>query len=161
MTQHLAQFNIARIKYPLDDPRMKEFADNVERINGLAETIEGFVWRLQDESGHAMNMRVYDDPRVMPNLTLWEDVAALERFVWQTLHKRFYSRRGEWFEHIDTPLVMWFVPQGHWPSLAEGVARLDRLMAQGPDDEAFGWDRIPAAQLWKAARCGAKTEYAA
>ena len=161
MTQHLAQFNIARIKYPLDDPRMKEFADNVERINGLAETIEGFVWRLQDESGHAMNMRVYDDPRVMPNLTLWEDVAALERFVWQTLHKRFYSRRGEWFEHIDTPLVMWFVPQGHRPSLAEGVARLDRLMAHGPDDEAFGWDRIPAAQLWKVARCGAKTEHAA
>jgi hypothetical protein len=161
MTQHLAQFNIARIKYPLDDPRMKEFADNVERVNGLAETIEGFVWRLQDESGHAMNMRVYDDPCILPNLTLWENVEALERFVWQTLHKRFYSRRGEWFEHIDTPLVMWFVPHGHRPSLAEGVARLERLKAQGPDDEAFGWDRIPAAQLWKTARCGAQTGHAA
>ena len=71
-TRHLAQFNIARIKYPLDDPRMAEFVDNVARVNGLAETIEGFVWRLQDDSGNAMNMRVYDDPRVLPNLTLWE-----------------------------------------------------------------------------------------
>src|SRR5579884_2056779 len=56
---HLAQFNIARIRYPLDDPRMAEFVDNVHRINGLAEQIEGFIWRLQDESGHAMNMIVY------------------------------------------------------------------------------------------------------
>ncbi len=31
----------------------------------------GFVWRLQDDSGNAMNMKVYDDPRVLPNLTLW------------------------------------------------------------------------------------------
>ena len=59
MTQsarHLAQFNIARIRYPLDDPRMAEFVDNVARVNALAETIEGFVWRLQDDSGNAMNM---------------------------------------------------------------------------------------------------------
>ena len=28
--RHLAQFNIARITYPLDDPRMREFVDNVD-----------------------------------------------------------------------------------------------------------------------------------
>ena len=38
--RHLAQFNIARIRYPLDDPRMAEFVDNVERVNALAEKIE-------------------------------------------------------------------------------------------------------------------------
>jgi len=43
---HLAQFNIARIRYPLDDPRMREFVENVERVNGLADQVEGFVWRL-------------------------------------------------------------------------------------------------------------------
>src|SRR5690242_4771256 len=32
---HLAQFNIARIRYRLDDPRMREFVDNVARVNGL------------------------------------------------------------------------------------------------------------------------------
>ncbi|MFZ0670378.1 MAG: DUF3291 domain-containing protein, partial [Pseudolabrys sp.] len=54
---HLAQFNIARILYPLDDPRMREFVENVDRVNGLADKIPGFVWRLQDERGHAMNIR--------------------------------------------------------------------------------------------------------
>ncbi len=154
---HLAQFNIARIKYPLDDPRMAEFVDNVARVNGLAEAIEGFVWRLQDASGHAMNMPVYDDPRMLPNLTLWQNVEALERFVWKTVHSRFYGRRAEWFEHIETPLVLWFVPAGHRPSMAEGVERLEYLKAHGPSEYAFGWDRIPAAQLWKTARGGAPT----
>ena len=40
-----------------------------------------------------MNIRVYDDPRSCPNLTVWRDVEALERFVWQTVHKRIYSRK--------------------------------------------------------------------
>ncbi|MBI4366902.1 MAG: DUF3291 domain-containing protein [Deltaproteobacteria bacterium] len=164
MTQrphHLAQFNIARIRYPLDDPRMAEFVGNVARVNGLAETIKGFVWRLQDASGHAMNMKVYDDPRILPNLTLWENIEALERFVWQTVHRRFYGRREEWFERIETPLVLWFVPSDHRPTMAEGVERLEHLKSHGPSDFAFGWDRIPAAQLWKTARCGAPSEHAA
>jgi len=159
--QHLAQFNIARICYPLDDPRMAEFVDNVARVNALAEAIEGFVWRLQDASGNAMNMKVYDDSRILPNLTLWENVEALERFVWQTLHRRFYGRRAEWFERIETPLVMWFVPAGHRPTMAEGVERLEHLKVHGSNDYAFGWDRLPAAQLWKTARYGAPSENAA
>lgn len=158
---HLAQFNIARAKYPLDDPRMAEFVDNVARVNGLAEKVEGFVWRLQDESGNAMGITAYDDPRILPNLTVWESVEALERFVFKTVHSRFYGRREEWFEPMDTPLVLWHVPQGHRPSIAEGVERLDYLREHGPSDYAFGWAHIPAAQHWKTARCGASAEHAA
>jgi hypothetical protein len=151
--RHLAQFNVARIRYPLDDPRMAEFVDNVALVNGLAEQIDGFIWRLQDHSGNAMGMTVYDDPRMLPNLTVWRDVEALERFVWQTLHRRFYGRRQQWFEPIETPLVMWWVPEGHRPTLAEGVARLDHLRMHGPSDQAFGWAELSTARRWKTARC--------
>jgi hypothetical protein len=160
-TRHLAQFNIARIRYPLDDPRMREFVANVERINGLAEKIEGFVWRLQDESGHAMNIRVYDDPTLLPNLTLWQNAEALERFVWQTLHGRFYRRREDWFIPLDTPLVMWWVPEGHRPSMAEGVERLDHLKAHGSSVYAFGWESLPGARLWRAHQATKINEQAA
>ena len=160
-TRHLAQFNIARIRYPLDDPRMAEFSGNVARINALAEQIKGFVWRLQDSSGNAMGMRVYDDPRILPNLTVWENVEALERFVFRTAHGRFYGRREEWFERIETPLVLWWVAPGHRPLLAEGIERLDHLKANGPSDHAFGWERLPAALLWKTARCDKQNEHAA
>jgi hypothetical protein len=151
-SRHLAQFNIARIRYPLDDPRMREFVDNVARVNGLAEQVPGFVWRLQDDSGHAMNMRVYDDPTLLPNLTVWENAQSLERFVWQTLHGRFYRRREDWFVPLDTPLAMWWVPAGHRPSMQEGVARLDYLKQHGPSDFAFGWEQLADAQVWKARR---------
>ena len=147
--RHLAQFNIARIRYPLDDPRMREFVENVDRVNGLAEKIDGFVWRLHDESGHAMNMRIYDDPTILPNLAVWESVEALERFVWQTLHRQFFVRREEWFAPVKTTLVLWWIPAGHRPSLAEAVARLDRLVEHGPSEEAFGWEQLPGAKLWK------------
>lgn len=151
-TRHLAEFNIARIRYPLDDPRMAEFVDNVARVNALAEQIDGFVWRLQDESGHAMNMRVYDDPSILPNLTLWKNAQALERFVWQTLHGRFYRRREDWFQRIETPLVMWWVVVGHRPTMAEGVVRRDHLAAHGPSEYAFAWESLGDAQHWKTQR---------
>ncbi len=150
--RHLAEFNVARIRYPLDDPRMAEFVDNVDRVNKLAEQIDGFVWRLQDESGTAMNMAVYDDPAILPNLTLWENEQALERFVWQTVHGRFYRRRETWFAPMETPLVMWWVEAGERPDMAEGVRRRDHLIAHGPSDYAFGWESLAGAALWKSQR---------
>jgi Domain of unknown function (DUF3291) len=150
--RHLAQFNVARIHYPLDDPRMAEFVDNVRRVNALAEQIEGFVWRLQDASGHAMNMTVYGDPAILPNLTVWENAQALERFVWQTVHGRFYHQRTEWFEPIKTPLVLWWISPGTRPSLADGVERLEHLKMHGPSMFAFGWEQLAGASLWKTQR---------
>jgi Domain of unknown function (DUF3291) len=159
--RHLAQFNIARIKYPLDDPRMREFVGHVERVNGLADKMDGFVWRLQDDSGHAMNMTVYDDPAILPNLTVWESAEALERFVFKTVHDRFFQRREEWFAQPEPTLVMWWVPAGHRPTLDEAVARLDHLKAHGPSNDAFGWESLPAAQIWKTARDKRPSERAA
>ena len=160
-TRHLAEFNIARIKYPLDDPRMREFVDNVDRVNKLADKLPGFVWRLQDESGHAMGMRVYDDPAILPNLTVWESVEALERFVFKTVHGRFFDRRDDWFAQPGPTLVMWWVPAGSRPMLQEGCARLDHLKAQGSSDYAFGWESLPAAQDALKARSARASEQAA
>src|ERR1700740_1621449 len=152
-TLHLAQLNIGRIRYPLDDPRMADFVNNLDRINAMVEHTPGFVWRLQDDSGNATAIHAFDDPRLLVNLSVWESVAALERFVWQTVHKRFYGRRADWFEHFEGPAVaLWWVPAGHRPSMEEAVARLDHLKQHGPSEYAFDWQRA-SAQLWKTARC--------
>jgi Domain of unknown function (DUF3291) len=122
-TQHLAQLNIGRLRYEIGDPRMAEFVDNLARVNAIADRAEGFVWRLQDASGNATAYRPYGgDPRMAINMSVWEDVAALERYVWQTVHKRIYGRRHEWFEKLDgSYFVMWWVPAGHIPTVEEAV----------------------------------------
>lgn len=154
-TMYLAQLNIGRLRHEIDDPRMADFVENLAFVNGLAERMPGFIWRYQDDSGAAVDTRPYaDDPRMAINLSVWENVEALEHFVWQTVHKRFYGRRTEWFEHLEGPYsVMWWVPTGHRPSVQEAIDRLDHLKRHGPSDYAFGWERLPAAQLWKTARC--------
>ena len=160
--RHLAQLNIGRFRYPTDDPRMADFMNNLDLVNGLAERSKGFVWRLKDDSGNATNFRPFPDPQMAVNLSVWESVEALEHFVYQTVHKRFYGRRPEWFDTLDTPhFVMWWIPQGHLPTLAEAKERLEHLTVHGPSDCAFGWKDVAAAQLWKTARCGGSTGQAA
>ena len=152
---HLAQLNIGRLRYEIDDPRMADFKDNLARVNAIADRAEGFVWRLQDDSGNATSFRPYQgDPRIAINMSVWESVEALERYVWQTVHKRFYGRRTEWFDKFDGPyFVMWWVPAGHRPTIEEAIARLDHLKSHGATEYAFDWESLPAAQLWKTARC--------
>jgi uncharacterized protein DUF3291 len=153
-THHLAELNVGRIRFPLDNPRMADFANNLALVNGLAERSQGFVWRLKDDSGNATSIRAFDDPLIIVNVSLWDSVEALERYVWQTVHKRFYGRRHEWFDKFEGPyFVMWWVPAGHRPTIQEAIARLEHLKANGPSEHAFGWESLASAQLWKTARC--------
>jgi len=152
---HLAELNIARLKYDLTDPRVADFVNNLNRVNAAAERSDGFVWRLQDEVGNATSMAVGGDPRMIPNLSVWQDATSLENFVFKTVHKRIYDRRAEWFEVMDRMhFVMWWIPEGHHPDLQEAMDRLDYLNTHGSTDHAFGWDHVPEATLWRTARCG-------
>ena len=79
---------------------------------------------------------------------------SLENFVWNTVHRSFYQRRAEWFEVLGKMhFVMWWVPQGHRPTLTEALGRLDHLRAQGDSDAAFGWTYLKEAQLFKQHGC--------
>jgi hypothetical protein len=150
---HVAELNISRIRYDIDDPRMAEFTNNLALVNGIAERSPGFIWRYIDDSGSATNTRPFADPRIIVNFSVWESVAALERFVWRTVHKNFYGRRPDWFEHFDGPsMVLWWVPVGHRPSVEEAVGRIEYLKQHGPSNHAFDW-QTASAQLWKTARC--------
>ncbi|MFI0846752.1 DUF3291 domain-containing protein [Mesorhizobium sp. IMUNJ 23232] len=151
---HLAQLNIARLKYPIDDPHVADFVVNLYRINAIADRSEGFIWRLQDETGNATAVGGFDDPAVVVNMSVWRDAESLEYFVWNTVHKQIYRRRAEWFSLMgEQHLVMWWVEPDHIPGVAEARARLDHLRANGDSDFAFGWAHLPHVKLWQQARC--------
>ena len=77
---NLAQLNVARLKYPFEDPRVADFAENLDRINALADRSDGFVWRLQDEGGNAIDIPADADPMIIVNMSVWRDAESLERF---------------------------------------------------------------------------------
>lgn len=134
----LAQLNIGVIRAPMDSPVMAEFANNLDQINALAEASPGFVWRLQTEAGNATAIRPFEDENLLVNMSVWRDVESLKAYVYDSAHVGFMRRRREWFELMkEAYLVLWWVPRGHRPDVAEAIARLELLKAKGPGPEAF------------------------
>ncbi len=156
---HLAELNIGRLVAEPGDPRIAEFMDALDRINGMGKRMPGFVWMMEGSgepgTGNTEN-NIGDDEQFVANLTVWEDVETLEAFVWNTVHRQFYERREEWFEVLgDMHFVMWWVPAGHRPTLDEALERLEHLKTHGPSDHAFGWDYLPEARLHRTRACSA------
>ncbi len=134
---HLAQLNIAVMSAPVESPQLKDFVDNLDRVNVLAEQSPGYLWRLQDESGNATALRPFGDDTLV-NLSVWENVEDLEYFVYQSIHVDFVKRRREWFEKLQMAhTVLWWIPQGHTPDEKEAGEKLELLRSQGATPEAF------------------------
>ena len=133
----LAQLNIAIMKEPLESPSMADFVASLDRINALAEAAPGFVWRLQTEEGDATAMRPMGEDTLV-NMSVWRDIESLNRYVYGTAHVDIMRRRKEWFERMrDASVVLWWVRQGHRPTVPEAIAKLELLRTQGPSAEAF------------------------
>ena len=109
----------------------------LDPINALADGTPGFVWRLQTEDGNATSIRAFDDDLMMLNMSVWESVEELTQFVYRSAHVDVMRRRREWFERIETHMVLWWVPAGHIPSVDEALERLTHLRAHGPTPYAF------------------------
>ena len=134
----LAQLNIALAKYPLDAPEIKEFVDNLELVNGIAESSEGFVWRLKDESGDATNIQAFDDPNMIVNMSVWDSVDSLKNFMFRTHHRDFMRRKGDWFHPLpEDTYVLWWIEEDCIPTLEEAIERLEHLREIGDTPYAF------------------------
>jgi heme-degrading monooxygenase HmoA len=135
---HLAQLNISKLVAPLDSPQLVDFVANLDRINALAESSPGFVWRLTGDGNDATSLRPFPDPNVIVNMSVWESKEALAAFTYKSDHTAIVRRRREWFVAAEEAMVvLWHVPIGHQPSLEEARERLEHLRTHGPTAFAF------------------------
>ncbi|HAA14410.1 MAG TPA: DUF3291 domain-containing protein [Cytophagales bacterium] len=140
MQHHLALFNLARTHgMSLFDPIMASFYAQVERVNRIADSSPGFVWRLDYPGNHpATGLQHLDDHRILVNLSVWETLEALSTFVYQTFHADMIRRKKEWFTpYSKAHMVLWWIPEGTRPTLEEATQKLEYLDLYGPSHEAF------------------------
>ena len=67
---HIAQINVARMRFSIDDPGMADFVAQLDAVNGLADRSPGFVWRLQGEAGDATTIQALDDANILINMSV-------------------------------------------------------------------------------------------
>jgi hypothetical protein len=125
----LAQMNVAHARWASDQPEMADFYAQVPAVNAVAEASPGYVWRLTED---------YGDPFLLMNLSVWDSIEALREFAYRSAHAGVFRDRERWFaKPTQANQVLWWIPAGHQPGFAEGLAKLDRLRTAGPSAEAF------------------------
>ena len=124
----------------MDSPEMAEFAENLNRINALAESSEGFVWRLKDEGNNATSIKVFDDDFIIINMSVWTSIDSLYKYVYQTAHTEYLKRRREWFEKMpEMHMALWYIPANHIPDTTEAIEKLNYIRSHGDTPNAFGF----------------------
>lgn len=151
---NLAQVNLGWMRYPLDHPDMAGFVNEVDRINELAEQSPGFIWRYQTTEGDALSVRVFDDPTILYNCSVWRSPEDLYRYVYSTEHATFLAKAREWFvKPPRPPAVMWYTDS--YPSVDWGCDKLRRLWALGSTKDHFTFRQahdvhgVPMKASWR------------
>lgn len=136
---HLAQINIAKMKGLMDSPIMASFVAELDRINAIAESSPGFIWRLKDEeSNNATSFNVFDDDYMLINMSVWENKKTLFDFVYKSAHLEIFKRKNEWFDKMpEMHMALWYVEPGHNPTPEEAKQRLEYLQKNGESEYAF------------------------
>jgi len=131
--------NVAAMRYPVRDPRMADFFAAIDSINADADAAPGFVWRMPEYLEESEAIEVGGAASLLVNMSLWHDLDALRAFTYQSHdHLQALRRRREWFVRTDIPnYVLWWLPEGTLPTVADGRRRLALLHEQGPGTKAF------------------------
>ena len=108
MQVHLAQFNTATLRRPLDHPESASYVALLDETNARAEASPEFGWR------HGIDSRDSS---------------------YKGFHRDVFRRRAEWFDASGA--VMWWIPAGTIPELRECVERLEFLRRHGPTPYGF------------------------
>lgn len=136
----LAQINIALARDNMESETMKGFVDRLDEINELADQSPGFIWRLQTEDGDATSIQAFTDPNLIVNMSVWEDIESLKNFVYRSMHVELIKDREAWFKKIASAhQVLWWVQEGHEPSIKEAKERIEHFNANGSSAHAFSF----------------------
>ncbi len=130
----------------LHSPALRGMVERIAEMNSLAEQSAGFVWRFRSPEGFGYLQPLEDyfvpfqPERIFYNLSVWESVESLRDYVFHSRHREVFRQKNQWMAPMDKPhLVMWWVPAGEIPTVAESARRLKMLQVNGATRETFGF----------------------
>jgi hypothetical protein len=129
----------------IDDPVMSGLASRIDEINRLAEESRGFVWRIPDSEISFTQLEVFredfpgfDPARFFYNLSVWESLEDLRTYTLFTAHAEMIYDRRQWLDSMaGGNVALWWIPEGHRPTIAESVDRLRHVRKSGSTPFAF------------------------
>jgi hypothetical protein len=144
---HIAQLNIAKMKYSIDSPEFSGFVDKLNEVNALADKSPGFIWRLQTEQGDATGIDFFGADMLV-NMSVWESIETLHSYVYRSMHNKVLAQRKQWFEPMQQAYsVLWWTPAGAIPTIEDAGERLDELRRTGPNPNAFTFKQVFDTEL--------------
>ncbi|UXY13610.1 DUF3291 domain-containing protein [Chitiniphilus purpureus] len=139
---HLAQINVALARGEMSSEIMSGFASRLDEINRLAENAKGFIWRLIGDGPDATGIQAYEDPMLLVNVSVWEDLESLKAYAYKSAHVELIRERGAWFHKLpEAHQALWWVAAGHIPTVYEAKAKLEHIRLHGPSPVAFTFAR--------------------
>lgn len=129
------------MRYAPDDPAFADFVEALDPVNASADLSPGFIWRLESDASDSDSLEAFEASGWLVNMSIWETLEDLKRFIRSPRHVAVMRRRAEWFEKVEVYLCLWWVSDGHIPSFEEAMERLDHLKQRGPSPFAFNFVR--------------------
>ena len=135
----LATANVATMLSSYEDPSMTDFVEQLDSVNASADAAPGFIWRfIECDDDTPVIARVFGNDRTLFNMSVWESVESLEAWVYGGKHLDVVRQRARWFEKSPrSPLVLWWIDEGHVPTIGEAGSRFGLLWNDGPSPQAF------------------------
>jgi len=142
---HLAHANVAWMHGKINEPVMSGLASRIDEISRLAEESRGFVWRIPDSETSFTHLEVFredfpgfDPARFFFNMSVWENLEDLREYTLFSAHAEMIYERRQWLDSIaGANVALWWIPEGHRPTIAESVERLRNVRKFGPTSYAF------------------------
>lgn len=134
---NLAQVNIAKRLAPMDDPIMRDFVNNLDKINAIADVSDGFVWRMQDEDKDEGAL-VFQDDALLINISVWKNLESLFSYTYNSGHIEVLKRKKEWFGKMEMKhMAFWYIKEDAIPTFQDAKNRIDYLNMHGSTPYAF------------------------
>ena len=133
---------LGKLRFSLEDKRMKELAESLHKVFSLAEEHPGFIWRISESQSKVQLFELGFDKLISSTVSVWKDSISLKDFTYNFLHGVYLKRNFKWFKKVHGPqLVIWNVENNYQPTFKKSFDRLEYLKNNGSSDYAHEWKR--------------------